>query len=60
MPANIAENLPHSPNQILVSFKDIGYYHCPENENHTAVISGQLYHWSVIMKNRKKIEYALG
>lgn len=58
-PANTAENLPHVPNHIFVSFKDIGYYHYPENESHTTVISGQSYHWSVIMKDRKKIKCML-
>lgn len=44
MLANIAENLPHALNHIIVLFKDIGYYRSPENESPTTVISGQSYH----------------
>lgn len=56
MIASIAENLLHASNHVFVSFKDIGYYHYPENESHATVISDQSYH----MKDRKKIKFVLG
>lgn len=55
MLANIAENLPRTSNHIFVSFKDIGYYHYPENGSHATVISDQFYH----MKDGKKIKFVL-